>query len=153
MQSAIALEKNVIVRDTTTIVRERQLVIRRELDRRGVSLKAVAFDSGLPYSTVVSYFPGERDKEPHTLSAAALFALCGVLPYDLLSLVLPDGFQIVRVPEGVNLDECADYFADFLAEKNAAHHPESEAGRDLGPNETERLTAKIVQLPLRGKVA
>lgn len=135
-----------IVRDANTIVRERQLVIRRELDRRGVSLKAVAFDSGLPYSTVISYFPGERDKEPHTLSAAALFALCGVLPFDLLSMILPDGFQIVRVPEGINHDEIADICQDFLAEKLAAHHPLSEAGREIGPGEDRVLSAKVVRL-------
>jgi hypothetical protein len=125
-------------------VRDRQLVIRRELDRRGISLKAIAFDSGLPYSTVVSYFPGERDKEPHTLSATALFALCGVLPFDLLSLVLPDGFQIVRVPEGINHDEIADCMVEYLAEKQRAHHPESECGPALGPKECQKLTTLAV---------
>lgn len=137
-----------IVRDGNSIVRERQLVIRREMDRRGISLKAVSLDSGLPYSSIVSYFPGERDKEPHTLSGAAIYALCAgnALPADLLSMILPDGFALVRVPEGVDLDSLADDFADFLRTKNDFHHPESEAGRDLGPTERETLTAKVVQI-------
>ena len=129
-----------------TIIRDRQLVIRRELDRRSISLKAIAFDAGLPYSTVLSYFPGERDKVPHTVSGGALFSLCGVLPHDLISLLLPDGFQVVRVPEGIDHDKRADLANDYLAAKNAAHHPASEAGRDLGPGEQAALGAKAVCL-------
>lgn len=132
------------MRDANTIVRERQLTIRREMDRRGISLKAVALDSGLPYPTVVSYFPGERNREPATISGAALFALCGVLPADLISLLLPDGFAVVRVPEAIDHDELAADFQAFLAAKHEAHHPLSEAGRDLGPNENAKLTTLAV---------
>ncbi len=134
--------------DGNTIVRERQLVIRREMDRRGLSLKAVSLDSGIPYQTVVSYFPGERDKQPATISGAALFALCAskALPLDLLSLMLPDGFQIVRAPEGIDHDALCEIAADYVAAKVNAHHPESEAGRDIGPNENAALTGKVVQL-------
>lgn len=134
------------MRDGDTILRERQLVIRRELDRRSISLKAIAFDAGMPYSTLLSYFPGERDKEPHTVSGAAMFKLCGVLPADLLSLLLPDGFQVVRVPEGIDHDTIADKASDYLTTKNAAHHPASEAGRDLGPTEQATLDGKVVEL-------
>lgn len=134
------------MRDANTIVRDRQLVIRRELDRRGISLKAVSFDSGIPYPTIVSYFPGEKDREPATVSGAAVYCLCKGLPADLLSLLLPEGFQIVRVPEGVDHDELAELANDYLATKHAAHHPESEAGRDIGPNEQAQLTAKVVEL-------
>lgn len=129
-----------------TIVRERQLAIRRELDRRGISLKVVAYDSGIPYASICSYFPGEKDKEPATLSAGGLYALCGVLPADLLSLLLPDGFQVVRVPEGCDHDKLAEIASDYLAAKNASHHPESEAGRDIGPSEQAALDGKAVCL-------
>ncbi len=134
--------------DRNSIVRERQSVIRREMDRRGISLKAVAFDSGIPYATIISYFPGERDREPATITGGAIFALCEgeALPADLLSVLLPDGFQIVRVPEAIDHDRIAEMAADYLATKNAAHHPESEAGRDLGPTEQASLTGKLVQL-------
>jgi hypothetical protein len=67
----------------------------------------------------------------------------------LLSILLPDGFQIVRVSEGVDHDRIAEMAADYLATKNAAHHPESEAGRDLGPNEQRELDSKVCALPLR----
>lgn len=134
--------------DGNTIVRERQLVIRREMDRRGISLKAVSFDSGIPYPTIVSYFPGEKDKQPATIGGAAIYCLCitKALPLDLLSLLMPDGFQIVQVPEGINHDTICEMASDYVAAKNRAHHPESEAGREIGPGEDTHLTNKVVQL-------
>jgi hypothetical protein len=134
------------MRDENGIVRERQLVIRRELDRRAISLKAVAYDSGIPYSTIVSYFPGEKDKVPNTISGAAIYSLCGALPADLLSLLLPDGFQIVRAPEAVDHDEIAEAVHEYLQTKERAHHPESEAGREIGPGEDNLLRGKFARV-------
>lgn len=136
------------MRDANMIVRDRQLVIRRELDRRGISLKAVAFDSGIPYPTIVSYFPGERDKVPATLSGAALFMLCETqaIPLDLLSLALPDGFQIVRASEEIDHDEVETICRDFLATKGTAHHPASPAGRELSDCERIALAHKATRL-------
>jgi len=134
--------------DANMIVRERQLVIRREMDRRGISLKAVSLDSGIPYPTIVSYFPGEKDRQPATINGAALFCLAqsNALPLDLLSLLLPEGFQIVRAPEGLNHDEYEDICRDYLATKGKAHHPESPGGREIAPCEEAVLTAKVVTL-------
>lgn len=134
------------MRNEDKIVRDRQLTIRRELDRRGISLKAIAFDSHLSYSTVISYFPGEKDREPATISGAAIYALCGVLPADLISLILPDGFQIVRAPETIDHDALCELAADYVSTKNRAHHPDSEAGRDIGPGEESALSGLVVQL-------
>ena len=47
------------------IIRERQLAIRRELDRRGIALKVVSYDSKIPYPTLLTYFPG-GDRVPLT---------------------------------------------------------------------------------------
>ena len=134
--------------DANTIVRERQLVVRREMDRRGVSLKAVSLDSGIPYASVVSYFPGERDKVPATIPGSAIFALCGskALPLDLLSLILPDGFQIVRAPEEIDHDEFETMCRDYLAAKAKAHRADSPSGRELAECEREVLDGKVVQL-------
>lgn len=136
------------MRDENAIVRERQLVIRREMDRRGISLKAVAFDSKIPYATIVSYFPGEINRQPATIGGAAIFVLAEskALPLDLLSLLLPEGLQIVRLPEGIDHDALCDLAAEYVADKHRAHHPESEAGRDIGPGEEARLSGKVVQL-------
>ena len=135
--------------DETKIVRDRQKLIRREMDRRGIAIKAVQLDGGWETtSTVQSYFPADSEKEPAVMSVASLYRLIdrGALPVDLLSLLLPDGFQIVRADEGIDHDRLAEMAADYIAAKNAAHHPDSEAGRDIGPNENKKLTAKVVAL-------
>lgn len=141
--------------DETDIVRERQRLIRREMDRRGISIKAVQLDGGWETSsTVLSYFPADRDKEPAVMSVAAYHRLLsrGALPADLLSLLLPDGFAVVRVPEGIDHDEIAAGFQDYLAAKGRAHHPDSPAGRDIADCERSELDRKVVMLPL-GRIA
>jgi len=137
------------MRDETTIVRERQKLIRREMDRRKIPLKAVQLDGGWKtVSTVASYFPQEGGEEPATMSAAALFRLLDTkaLPADLLSLLLPDGYAIIQTPEGIDHDDCEQACLDFLATKGAAHHPESPAGREIAPCEDATLRGKVVRL-------
>jgi len=135
--------------DETKIVRDRQKAIRREMNRRGIAVKAVQFDGGWETSsTVLSYFPGDEHKEPAVMSVASLYRLLetNALPLDLLSLVLPAGLQIVRVSEGVDHDTLASLAADYVATKNIAHHPDSEAGREIGPKEDAVLTDKACRL-------
>lgn len=136
------------MRDNVAIIRERQLGIRREIDRRSIALKIVAADSRIPYETLLTYFPQDGGREPAQMPAGAIYALCEgqALPADLLSLLLPNGWQVVRVPEGIDHDKVAELAADYLATKNATHHPDSEAGRDIGPGEADTLTGKLVQL-------
>lgn len=140
-----------ILRDAETIVRERQKAIRREIDRRGIAMKAIAMDGGWDStSTVLSYFPADQHAQPAVMSVASLFRLFDALPTDLLSLLLPDGYAIVQVPEGIDHDDLERGCRDFLATKGEAHHPDSPAGRDIAPCEAKALDAKVVQL--RGKV-
>jgi hypothetical protein len=135
------------MRDSSTIMRERQNAVRRELDRRQCALKVISLDSGIPYSTLLSYFPApEGGKEPAELPSGALYRLCGHLPCDLLNLLMPEGFAIVRVPTGVDYDSVSSLCREFIDIKDKAHHPESEAGRDLGPTEQGTLTGCVVQL-------
>lgn len=135
--------------DGTTIVRQRQLAIRREMDRRGIAMKVVAADSGIPASTLASYFPADPYAEPHLISGAAIYALCNALPADLLSFLLPDGFLMVRAPSGIDHDAIDRACRDYSDTKAAAHDPASEAGRDLGPNELRQLGGKVVELRAR----
>lgn len=141
------------MRDRADIVRDRQLAIRREMDRRGILLKTIALDAEMSLSTVQSYFPNERDAVPAVMSTAALYCFVEkqALPVDLLSLLLPSGFLIVKAPEGIDHDEFAAGCQAYLQAKGAAHHPESEAGRELGPTETQHLDNKVVEL--RGSAA
>jgi len=140
--------------DVSTIMRERQRAIRRELDRRGIALKAISFDSGIPYSTLLSYFPGQEnsevEKQPAVMPVGALYCLCGAVPSDLLNLLMPDGWAVVRVPSGVDYDEVSHLCRDLIDAKDRAHHPESEAGRDIGPNEAAELDRKVARLRVAG---
>lgn len=127
------------------IVRQRQSAIRRELDRRGVALKAVSFDSKIPYETLLTYFPPEGGRKPVMLPMSAVYAMVEgeAIPDDLLSLLLPVGALIVRVPAEIDHDEIAPLMQDYLREKQAAHREDSEAGRDIGPGEHDKLCAKL----------
>lgn len=129
--------------DAVTIIRHRQQAIRREMDRRGIALKAVSFDSGIPYATLLSYFPAEGSRDPAIMPVSALYSLVGALPTDLLSLVLPTDHLIVEVPADIDHDATAADMQDYLRWKHGAHHPESEAGRDIGPNEDREGRAKL----------
>lgn len=133
------------MRDNSNIIRDRQLAIRRELDRRGIPLKVIAFDSGIPYNTLCSYFPG-GERHPAELPVSAAFALCGVLDDDLINLLCPTGFALVRVPNGVDYDQLSEGCRTFLEAKDKAHHPESEDGRDIGPTEGAKLLTIVPKI-------
>lgn len=136
------------MRDSTTIVRDRQSAIRREMDRRGILLKTVALDAEMSGSTVASYFPADRDKEPALMSVAALYRLLetGAVPTDLLSLLLPEGHTIVRIPDGIDHDDFEESFRDFLSFKGRAHHPDSPGGREISDCEQAELDRKVVAI-------
>ncbi len=112
------------------------------------TLKGISLDSGIPYSTLRSY--AGHNGEPAEMPVSALYRLVGVIPDELLSLLLPEGRQIVQLPEAIDHDEIERVCRDFLATKGEAHHPESPAGRDIADCERQTLDVKVVQL--RGRV-
>lgn len=136
------------MRDAADIVRDRQLAIRRELNRRGILMKQVELDSGMSSSTLLSYFPANGEAKPAVMPMSAIYLLAETraIPDDLLSLLLPAGVMLVRVPEGIDHDELETAARDYLAEKGKAHHPESPAGREISSCEDDALTAKAVRL-------
>lgn len=137
--------------DDNAIMRETLLHIRQQLDLRGLSMKVCSSKAGVCYSTFLSWLPAAGT--PQIPSLACLPGLLRALPIDLASLLAPDGWQIVRVPVGIDHDALAAGLTDYFAAKQAAHHPESEAGPAIGPNERAALDAKVINLPIAGKVA
>ena len=117
---------------------EQERVFRLAQRDYDLTLKAISLDSGLGYTTVQSYAKGEA-----VMSIAGLFKLIGVVPNELLSLLLPDGQSIVTVPEQIDHDELDQIMRDYVDTKAAAHHPDSEAGREIGPNEDNVLRGKF----------
>lgn len=81
-----------------------QRAIRAQFDKRGLHLKLISMDSGIPYPTLLSYFPA-GEHEPANLPLSALHALAGNIPDDLLSLLAPDGFVMVRAEFSDELEE------------------------------------------------
>jgi hypothetical protein len=146
MPIEIRREGNKIMHDESKIVgiiRERQAAMRREMDRRGIAMKVVSQDSGISYSTLLTYFPADQYKTPVQIPGSAIYALTGHLPPDILSLLLPTGHVIVKAPEEINHDEIADAMADYLAEKQHAHHPDSPDGREIAECEDNILRGKF----------
>lgn len=138
--------------DYDKIVRERQQHVRRQMDERRITVKQVQCDGGWDSaSTVLSYFPADRDKVPASMSVPALFRLLETeaLPADLLSHLLPESHAIIRVPSGVDLDDLEQVFRDFLATKGRAHHPESPGGREITDSERAELEGKVAILGAR----
>jgi len=132
------------------IMRERQLALAHILQQRGHSLKAISYESGVPYSSLRSYFPGERNAVPAIMPVSVLYQLVGTIQDDLLSLLLPDGRQIVQAPEELDHDALCEVMQEYLAEKAKAHRPESEAGPAIGPGENARLLEKAAPLRVVG---
>lgn len=133
------------------IFRRRQSDIRQELDRRQISLKAVSFHSGIKYATLITYFPADEHATPVQMPGSAVFALAGAIPDDLLSLLMPTGFLIVRAPEEVDHDEMADLMSDYLHSKHAAHRPESPGGPAIVEEEDALLDEKVAKIQSVGR--
>lgn len=115
----------------------------------GLTLKAISLDSGIPVSTLRSY--AGTNGSTAEMPVSALYKLVGVIPDELLGLLLPEDRMIVRAPEGLDHDEIEEICADYMATKAKAHHKDSPAGREISDCERAALDIKVI--PLRGKVA
>lgn len=107
----------------------------------GLTLKAISLDSGIDYDSLCNYAKGETQ-----MGLAAFNALIGVVPDELLSLLLSAGRVVVQIPEELDHDEIEEAARDFLATKGKAHHPASPAGRDIAECEKEALDCAAVRL-------
>lgn len=140
--------------DELTIVhqmRDRQLRLARIIASNGISLKALSFDSGIPYTTLRSYFPGECNAVPHIMPVTALCQLFGKLPDEWLStLIEPEG-RAIAAPVEHDHDCLAANAIDYAAEHARARHPASPGGVEIVDTEEDRLNVKA--LKLRGAAA
>lgn len=134
--------------DKTILLNKQERVFRiaGDLSRYGLTLKMISMDSGIHYDSIRNYAAGKTE-----MPLSAFNALIGVLPDELLSLLLPEAKAIVSLPEGIDHDEIEDMCADYMATKAKAHHKDSPAGREISDCEREALN--VAYLPLQGKVA
>lgn len=126
------------------LLRAQALAMRAAMDpaRGGLPAKVLAFECGIPEATLRSW----AKDEPAAMPLGALWQLAGVVPIDLLNLMLPDGLALVRVPDGQDHAACAAAAMDFAAGYAEARHPESEAGCEIGPGEDAELNARAARL-------
>ncbi|MBO9580310.1 MAG: hypothetical protein J7498_05415 [Sphingobium sp.] len=134
------------MRDVDDIMRERQLAVRREIDRRGIAIKAIAFDAGISRETLLSYFPGGENRKPAVIPTSVVFAIIegNALPLELVSMLLPDGAMVVRVPEEIDHDVLCEAMQAYLEEKARAHRLDSPMGPAIAPCEHDKLTRLAV---------
>lgn len=122
-------------------VKRTQQTVFRLAVARGLTLKVIALDSGLGYTTIQSYSRGEA-----TMSLPALYRLIGVIDDDLLSLLLPVGRMIVALPDDLDHDAIAEMASDYLRAKAVAHEVNSPAGREISECESAALDGKAIRL-------
>lgn len=122
-------------------VKRTQQTVFRLAQARGLTLKVIALDSGLGYTTIQTYSRGEA-----TMSLPALYRLIGVIDDDLLSLLLPAGRMIVALPDDLDHDAIAEMASDYLRAKAEAHEANSPAGREISECESAVLDEKAVKL-------
>jgi len=114
--------------------------------RYGLTLKAIAIDSGIPFSTLRTYADGSA-----IMPITAVFKLCKALPTELLSLILPEGLAITANGERIDHDDMAAKALDYSMEYARARHPDSPAGVQIAACEEAVLTGKAAKLRAIGE--
>lgn len=120
-----------------------QRVFRLAERDHGLTRKAISLDAQVDYDSLGTYAKGEA-----VMPVSVLFALVGVIPDDLLSLLLPTGRSIVAVPDDIDHDAIATWAETYAGEKLAAHRADSECAELLGPMERKKLGGIVAAFPV-----
>ena len=133
----------------TTALKRRQQTVFREAEQRGLTHKVIHYDTGGPDIGISLSALGQYARGECAMGLPVLIKLLEVLPADLLSLLLPAGWQIVRADEGIDHDAVAEWAEAHLAKKMAAHRADSECAEKIGPKEHAELCASVVAFPAK----
>ena len=106
-----------------------------------LTLKAISMDSGIPYNNLRGYANGD-----HEMPISAFRKLTGVISDELLSIMLPEGRQIVEAPDDIDHDALADWADDYCKTKMAAHRADSPGGVAIVECEKDALDGKAARL-------
>jgi predicted transcriptional regulator len=107
----------------------------------GLTLESIAFESGIPYATVRSYFSQAANVRLAELPISNFVKLIGVIPDALLSQLLdPADRHLERnEDEDEELDDLADKADEIAREVRRARHPKSPGGVEIIAIEEERI--------------
>lgn len=127
----------------TAALKRSQVTMFREAKALGITASVIHYDTGGDNGGISLSTIGQWSRGESAMGLEMLIRLVGIIPDKLLSLLLPDGRLIVRVPNEIDHDEADRAMREYVDAKAAAHHPESEAGRDIGPGEDKALRVKL----------
>lgn len=127
-------------RKVESVRRRQREMFAKVLDRRtyNMTITEIAERSGLDDSSISNYAGGVT-----TMSLVAIDALVDIIPDELLSMLLPSERIILRKPVGINHEQACQAMTDYVTAKLAAHHPDSECGPAIGPNEDADLRGRL----------
>lgn len=112
-------------------------IFRLAKHNHGLTRKAIAIDSGIPYSTLGGY-----EKGLQIMPITAVVRLVGVIPDDLLSqLFSPADRHLERDEDDEDsaLDDLGDIADEVAREVRQARHPHSPGGTEIIAIEEERI--------------
>lgn len=107
----------------------------------GLTLEAIAAESGIPYSTVRSYFSQQQNFRLSEIPITAFVKLCGVIPDQLMSQLLDpaDRHLVHNGDEDHDLDDLGDKADEVAREVRRARRPDSPGGTEIIALEEERI--------------
>lgn len=108
-----------------------------------MTIKDIADHARLPKTTVDAWAQGRNAIS--LWGVKKLLRVKGMAPF-LSRLFEPEDHALVRIPAEIDHAAIAGGMSDYLAAKHDAHHPESEAGPAIGPNEDNVLRGKFARV-------
>ena len=137
--------------EITQAVEAGQLAMFRLAERNhGLSLKILSLESGIPHGTLRSYAQGTA------MPVSALVKLSGVIPNELISLMLDPGGKVLADAEQdeTDIDDLARAAVDILQRYVSARHPDGPGGIRIVHSEVPDIKMAAAGLQDRaGKVA
>lgn len=130
----------------TQALKRQQITMFEQADKLGITAKVIHYDTGGDNGGISLSALGQYSRGESAMGLPVLLKLIGVVPDSLLSLLMPKGRVIVQAPEEIDHDDLAGVMVDYLAEKQKAHHPDSECGPAIGPKECNLLSRKVANL-------
>lgn len=125
---------------TAQLLRRQQAMF-LEASNRGITQKEIQCRTGLGRTNIGQYARGET-----AMGGAAMLKIRKVVGAELFSMLFDDGDLLIEVPGEIDHSIIAEKCHEYLAQKTAAHHPDSEAGEAIGPNERASLDGKVMAI-------
>lgn len=104
----------------------------------GLTLNVLAAETGIPYSSLRSYAPANKDMPASAMPVHVLLKLAAVIPAHLVNLMLDPGGKALTdaEPDEADLDDAVIAGLELAIKWAKARHPRSSSG--IAIDHTER---------------